>query len=278
MAALPYMPLYVADYLADTAHLTAIEHGAYLMLILNYWQRGKPLPSDDTRLCRIARVPPELWPAVKAEIEEFFSEAGGKWTHSRIDAELARVFDKSTKARASAQRSLSVRSTDAERNHSYTDTDTDTDTEEERKEGSPAEVTGGDGDAPIDPNFPKKKPIPKAQAAVMPTGWTPTDAGMGYASELLGAAECGRQLEIIRDWAESGGHRKVSWEATWRNWVRRASRDGPRQGQQKPESFASISSALRQRRNAENVSNLNPGHEGHQLIEGHCAPDDFSPR
>ncbi|HAD1120104.1 TPA_asm: DUF1376 domain-containing protein, partial [Salmonella enterica subsp. enterica serovar Typhimurium] len=44
MATLPYMQLYIADYLADTMHLSAEEHGAYLLLMFNYWQTGRAIP------------------------------------------------------------------------------------------------------------------------------------------------------------------------------------------------------------------------------------------
>lgn len=59
MAALPYMQLYIADYLADTMHLSAEEHGAYLLLMFNYWQTGRAIPKS--RLAKIARISNERW-------------------------------------------------------------------------------------------------------------------------------------------------------------------------------------------------------------------------
>lgn len=139
MAALPYMPLYVADYLADTAHLTALENGAYLMLIMNYWQRGKELPAGDKQLARIARVTDEEWQQIRPALEEFFEETDGAWVHNRIEHELEKVRAKSEQAsnagRTSAQRKSNGRSTDVQRPLNHTDTDTDT--KKEREEPAP---------------------------------------------------------------------------------------------------------------------------------------------
>lgn len=86
MAALPYMQLYVADYLADTMHLTTEEHGAYLLLIFNYWQTGKPIPVS--RLARIARLTNDRWTDVERTLNEFFNERDGEWLHERIERDL----------------------------------------------------------------------------------------------------------------------------------------------------------------------------------------------
>lgn len=121
----PYMPLFVADYLADTAHLSAAEHGAYLLLVMNYWQRGKPLPADDRKLARIARMSDAEWLESRDTLAEFFHEEDGLWSHKRIAAEIAVAEEKTAKAKkaarasaevrqANAQQMLSERSTDAE--------------------------------------------------------------------------------------------------------------------------------------------------------------------
>src|SRR3979411_1763254 len=49
-----WMPLYWGDYAKATAHLSAAQHGAYLMLLKHYWSIGGPLPDDDGALWRIA--------------------------------------------------------------------------------------------------------------------------------------------------------------------------------------------------------------------------------
>lgn len=89
----PWMPLYITDYLADTVHLTTVEHGAYLLLIMAYWKEGK-LPQDDTKLARICRMAPAQWAEIRDVIAEMFQDG---WRHSRIDQEIAKVTDVSEK-------------------------------------------------------------------------------------------------------------------------------------------------------------------------------------
>lgn len=95
----PFMQLYVSDYLADTGHLTVEEHGAYLLLIMAYWQRGG-LPADEGQLARLARCAPEQWERVRPAVAGLF---GRGWKHKRIDAELLAVERKSER-RAEAGR------------------------------------------------------------------------------------------------------------------------------------------------------------------------------
>ena len=149
MAALPYMQLYVADYLADTQHLTTEEHGAYMLLIFSYWQTGKPLKVS--RLQTLARMFNERWPCVKDSLSEFFTEENGVWIHARIEEDLEKVLSKSSSCSAAGKASALARaikkqtdsngrstgvkadvttnvSTNSQRKGNHTDTDTDTDT------------------------------------------------------------------------------------------------------------------------------------------------------
>ena len=129
MNSLPYMQLYVNDYLADTAHLNATQHGAYILLLMNYWQQGKPLNNSRERLAFVARMTADEWEDNREILAEFFWVDGDVWTHARVENDLAKVREKSEKASVSARqafakRSLSDRSANGEQSPIYTDTDT----------------------------------------------------------------------------------------------------------------------------------------------------------
>lgn len=105
MSAPPWMPFYVADYLADTGHLSTLEHGAYMLLIMHYWQH-KGLPPDELKLARISRLSEEEWSAVRGTMVALFDEG---WTHKRIDAEIAKTAETMIKRSAAGKAGASAR-------------------------------------------------------------------------------------------------------------------------------------------------------------------------
>jgi len=107
MAALPYMQLYVADYLADTMHLSTEEHGAYLLIIFNYWQTGKPIPKP--RLPKIARLSNDRWISAETSLNEFFNEVDDEWVHERIECDLEAVRMAQTQRVAAGKASAEAR-------------------------------------------------------------------------------------------------------------------------------------------------------------------------
>lgn len=140
MAALPYIQLYPADYLADTAHLNAAQHGAYLLLIMNYWQTGAPLKDSNVRLANVARMSKDEWLEAREMLEEFFEISNGEWVHHRIERDLSGVYSKSKNASMAGKASAEARrikrltnaSTNVEQKGNHTDTDTDTDTDKKQ--------------------------------------------------------------------------------------------------------------------------------------------------
>jgi uncharacterized protein YdaU (DUF1376 family) len=104
-AATAWFPFYVGDYLGDTQRLTTEQHGAYLLLILDYWRAGPP-PDDDDVLRQIVRLDAKSWKRHRAAIARMFQITDGEWRHKRVDAELSvaeqNAERRSSKARAAA--------------------------------------------------------------------------------------------------------------------------------------------------------------------------------
>lgn len=86
-----YMRMYWGDYLGDTLDLTAAQHGAYLLLVAQYWLTGKPLPDDKKALFRITRLTGRTRENDLKRVLLYFFLVDHKWFHKRIERELARA-------------------------------------------------------------------------------------------------------------------------------------------------------------------------------------------
>ena len=91
-----WMPFYIGDYLGDTQRLTTEQHGAYLLLILDYWRNG-PAPDDEAVLMQITKLDKAGWKRCRPALSRLFQITNDEWKHKRIDKELA-------KAKANAER------------------------------------------------------------------------------------------------------------------------------------------------------------------------------
>jgi Uncharacterized protein conserved in bacteria len=103
-----WMPLFIGDYLKYTARLSTEQHGAYILLIMDYWTNGPPA-DDDEELAVITRLDLRSWRRHRPKIERYFRIEDGVWRHKRIDAELSAAQGKSDKAAEKARLAAEAR-------------------------------------------------------------------------------------------------------------------------------------------------------------------------
>lgn len=123
-----WMPLYIADYLGDTMHLTAEQHGAYLLLLMAAWKRGGHVPDDDAQLAAITRTGDRWQPHCAGIVRAFFTHRDGLLFHGRVEAELMAARDNVSKKAAAGAAGAAARwqkdgnrMADASRSQSQTD-------------------------------------------------------------------------------------------------------------------------------------------------------------
>lgn len=103
MAEFPALPLFTDAYLGDTTHLTTLEHGAYLLLLMQAWRSPTgtpPIPSPKLGLAPFAvnrhvdwashpsRWPEGRWRAVRSSVLE-----RDRWTCRYCGADNATQVD-----------------------------------------------------------------------------------------------------------------------------------------------------------------------------------------
>ena len=63
------------------------QHGAYLLLIMEYWSKGK-LPNSDAERRRVTAMTSKQWLSNRSVIAAMF---GPDWRHERIERELQKA-------------------------------------------------------------------------------------------------------------------------------------------------------------------------------------------
>ena len=225
----PYMPLYVGDYLADTGHLTTLEHGAYLLLIMHYWRIGF-LPTDDRRLANICRLSMRQWPSVKIAVSGFFDE---NWAHKRVAEELQKVTSKTELrseiggkgGRAKALNYKKVELAKAKQllnlplANAY-QSESESETEEKKEKDSLRESKKTEK--------PKSPRQPKAQKSKITADAQPLEVDLEFArSENVDSR---REWPKFRDYHLQKASEMADWAAAWRTWCRNShgfARAGP---------------------------------------------------
>lgn len=208
MTAPAWMPLYIADYLADTAHLSAAEHGAYLLLIMHYWRAGS-LPHDDKKLARIARCTDRQWRDMRDTIAGLF---GPDWSHKRVENELDKARSKS-QARSEAGKhgaeAKSLKNKDAPQAIAC-----------DLPEQKPAIVQASSSEPQSERKIEgaRKRAAP---AQLIPPTWEMDEDDLSYAIDCgmdMGTAV--EQQERFKDRSQAKGEKYVSIKAAWRTWCR----------------------------------------------------------
>ncbi|MDP9630060.1 UNVERIFIED_ORG: uncharacterized protein YdaU (DUF1376 family) [Ensifer adhaerens] len=256
-----WMPLHIADYLADTGHLTATEHGAYLMLIMHYWQNGQ-LPESERLIARIARLTADQWEESREVLAMLF---GTGWTHKRIDAELAKADDIIEKRRsaASSRHGKSKSNASAEQMQS-TCSDTrvppltdNLSTSSLRSDVCPEPEKSA-------PTSPTAIELPALNGDMVPV----SEADVAEWSEAFPAVQVRQQLAAMRSWLNANPKNRKTSKGMKRFVVSWLSRDQDRGGgRQHPQAQApprETEHARHQREFREAIQqklNGNPGHD-----------------
>lgn len=101
----PWKQFFIADHVAETMHLSTLEHGAYMLLLLHYW-RSKELPVCEIDLRRITRLSAAQWRKARQKLLAFFSQDGDAYRSAKFDAEIKRadtqIEAKTQRAKAAA--------------------------------------------------------------------------------------------------------------------------------------------------------------------------------
>ena len=225
MAKYPALPLFTDAYMADTRHLTTLQHGAYLLLLMTAWRMPDcALPNDDVFLARICGMDKRTWQKNRDVIMAFWrQDEKQRWYQGRLRDEqqfVAQLRNKNSEAgKASALKRLNRDSTSVQPESNQISTPTLTPTP------IPLKVREREvAVAPLAPKIIHSKGSRLTPDWLLPDEWGEWAETQGLSREMIILEE-----DKFKDyWISQPGAKgvKADWQATWRNWIRRGVENG----------------------------------------------------
>ncbi|HQR98140.1 MULTISPECIES: YdaU family protein [unclassified Polaromonas] len=197
---------HIGDFNNATRHLTRVERSVYSDAIELYYDTEQPLQCVDMAALErrlLCRSDDEKG-ALKAILAEFFVLTDAGYTHARCDAEIAKY-----RANTSAKARAGIASAAARKQNSTAD----------QHKSTPVEHTSTNR-KPLTVNH---KPMERERATRIPADFEPKPE-----PEAESGIDRQKELANFRDYwtSKARDNTKLDWQATWRQWARKADRPG----------------------------------------------------
>ncbi len=219
MTALDDFPISIAAYIADTQHLSTVQHGAYLLLLMTMRRAGGWIADDDRKLANIVKLSPAKWRQIAPDIRSLLVARDGKLSQKRVLSDLEKHMLLSSK---NAQNGRSGGVAKALKNKEP-GVATATISPADRQ---PARVNAIPSSSNLFSDSEISKKASGSRGSVLPGDWLASEADHAYGEKLgLTRVEVEACGEDMRLWARANANRavgrKADWPATFHGWMRR---------------------------------------------------------
>lgn len=216
-----WMAFNVADYVANTLHLTTRQHGGYILLICAAWNGKGFLPGTDEGLRAIAKLSPREWKDDGPALKAFLTKRGEAWVHERVEFEWndaqSLIAAKRKAGKEGARKRWQGRGNGkvmAVPSNSHRQTDAPIPLP---LQGSVTTTTSVANSAPAGASH-------TAKAQLITESWEPSELDLAALRkerpDLIGALYDTRMRDF-RDWCASQATRSFNPAATWRGFMRK---------------------------------------------------------
>lgn len=209
---LDVLPLSTADYIADTQHLTTVQHGAYMLILMAMWRAGGWINDDDRQLATICRFDHACrWQKIAAPVRALLTARDGKLTQKRLlaehEAQTQKLFRLKQNGclggKAKALKNQESRLANATLLPETDEKPTYVEEEVIKKEESIGRQ--------------KSKTTPHR----LPEDWSPGEEGFGYAARNGFSRPRAEEIFVaFRTHHVGKATRWARWDLAWQQWVR----------------------------------------------------------